>query len=463
MVQSEQFDLVVLGSGPAATGVATSARDQGRSVALIDCREIGGTCALRGCNPKKVYTNAANLLARVEGSYGQLSRFRSDQHQWSDLLSFKQQFTEPVRQGKAVSLQEKGITVLRGTAYFVDERTIGVACDRLGDEKGHRLLNAERVLIATGSEPRDLQMPGAEHVMTSDEFLECEDLPRRVVFIGGGYISMEFAHAAVRYGRSVTILERNERVLEQFDPDLVHQLMEYSCGCGCMIQTDCNVCSVQQEEDGTFTVTYETADGSERVAADVVVHGAGRVPNIGRLRLDCGQVAYSERGVEVNQYLQSTSNSRVFAAGDCADTGRPALTPVANAEADAVVENLFATSLRATADVEAIATVAFTAPPIARVGLSEQQVRETIGDVIINHHDTSAWGSIRKMGGGCGGYKVLIDPLTRTVAGAHLLGPRADEQVNLFTLAVRHRLTVEQLMSTRFAFPTHGHDLRRML
>lgn len=447
------YDLIVIGSGPSASTVAKKSCALGKRVAVIESREFGGTCALRGCNPKKVYTNAANLVDRARGARGKQVEFDRLRINWQELVAFKRQFTEPVVEKTEANYQKRGIATYSGAASFAGPDTV-----RVGGEE----LSADRIFVGVGAHPRPLEFPGGKRAIYSDEFLELSTLPERVVFIGGGYISMEFSGVAASYGCRVTVLQRGERVLKPFDPDLVSQLVAYSKNHSIDVQVNASVTAVEASDGESLIVKYETPQGTKSIPADLVVHGAGRVPNLHEMNLKAGEVDYTDKGIKVNEFMQSTSNPLVYAAGDCADSDQPRLTPTANEQARVVVKNLFASEPIHRPDYGIIPQVAFTVPSIAAIGLSQSEAQDSHA-IDIRHEDTSSWGSVRKSGQRCAGYKVLVDKSSGLILGAHLLGPGAEEAINLFALAMKHGLTATDIKSTLFAFPTFAADIRRML
>jgi len=449
------FDLLVLGTGPSGGTVATEMAAQGRRVAIVDSRAFGGTCALRGCNPKKVFTNAGALINQVRRSHGSLLGQTDVAIDWAILQRFKKEFTVPVLDDKESSFQRRGIATFRGPARFVDKNDQNC----LHIDLNGRALSADRVVIATGAMPTPLDFANSDLICLSEDFLALESLPDRIVFIGGGYISMEFAHVATRAGASTTIVERDSRILSQFDPDLVAQLSDYSRQQGIDLRTDTQVCGVCHDECGNLLVNADDTT----IRADLVVHGAGRVPNVRELNLAAADVDHNSDGIIVDRHLKSRSNPRVFACGDCAATGRPRLTPVANEQASVVVENLFVDSPKATLDSGPIAKVVFTSPPLASVGMSQEQAERECPRLSVRLEDTSTKGIVRKTGDSVAGHKILIDSETNQVVGAHLLGPTAEETINLFALAIRHHLTTADIRSTAFAYPTFGDTIRQMI
>jgi glutathione reductase (NADPH) len=367
---------------------------------------------------------------------------------WPELMRFKRSFTDPVPASRERSLTEAGIAPFHGRGRFVGRATIQVGGD---------VLEARHVVIASGAQPVDLGIPGREHVITSDQFLELEALPSRILFIGGGYISFEFAHVAARAGAAPTILHRGSRPLAGFDPDLVDRLVERSREVGIDVRTGCDVEGIDRIAQG-FRVRVR---GGATHEADLVVHGAGRVPEIDDLDLARAGVEREGRGVKVNEHLQSVSNPAVYAAGDAA-AGGPPLTPVASYEGKIVAANLLEGN-RLTASYEVVPSVVFTVPPLATVGLQEQAARERGLRFRTNHESTSGWYSSRRVGETHSAFKVLVEEGTERILGAHLLGLHADEVINLFALAMRVRLPTSSLKEAIFAYPTSGSDVGYML
>ncbi|TWU15572.1 dihydrolipoyl dehydrogenase family protein [Allorhodopirellula heiligendammensis] len=447
------FDLIVIGTGPSASTVAKKCRQEGKRVAIIEAREFGGTCALRGCNPKKVYSNAANLIDRIRGAEGKLVKCDDARIDWKELVAFQREFTQPVADSTEASYRKQGIDTFHGRASFTGRNSI---------EVDGQSLDADRIFVGVGARPSPLDIPGGKRAIRSDEFFELTEIPKRVVFIGGGYISMEFACVVARHGASVTVLQRTDQVLPEFDPDLVDQLTEYSAEHGINIFTSTAVTEIDAASGGTMVVQYKSEGHMKSVETDLVVHGAGRIPNLDGLNLEAGEVTYSEMGIKVDAFMRSTSNPAVYAAGDCVDSSQPPLTPTANEQARAVVNNLLATTPTHQPDYGVIPQVAFTVPAIASIGLSQLDA-ERSHDAEIRHDDSSTWGSVRKTGQRCAGYKVIIDRDSDLILGAHLLGPAAEETINLFALAMKHGLTSRDIKSTLFAFPTFASDVRRMV
>src|SRR6266404_5299885 len=303
-----KFDLVVIGTGAAGSAAAYKCRKAGWDVAIIDSRPFGGTCALRGCDPKKVLVGAAAVIDWTRRMEGKGVSAKGGEIDWPSLMQFKKTFTEPVPENQERGYVKAGIAPYHGRTRFLDRMTVQVGDDRL---------TGRFVLIASGAMPAVLGIPGEASLMRCDQFLELEQLPRRIVFVGGGYISFELTHVAARAGAQVRIIHRGARPLEGFDPDLVNQLVLATLELGAEVFVNTAVEAVERDSD-RFIVKASTNEGEKTFETDLVVHGAGRVPEIDDLDLDKAGVVRETEGVSVNEFLQSVSNPAVYAAGDAA-------------------------------------------------------------------------------------------------------------------------------------------------
>ncbi|MDA2924716.1 NAD(P)/FAD-dependent oxidoreductase [Acidobacteria bacterium AH-259-L09] len=448
----KSFDLVVIGTGSAGAGVAGRCRDSGWNVAIIDSRPYGGTCALRGCDPKKVLVGATEALDWVHRLQGKGIQATGGEINWSELMRFKRTFTEPVPESNEKWLTQAGIETFHGQARF-----IGPTAVQVGDD----ILESKYVHIATGAKPKDLKIPGREHIITSTEFLELEKLPSRILFVGGGYISFEFAHVSARAGAQVTLLHRSARPLGSFDPDLVAMLVERTRKLGVDVQLEAEVCRIESSGNG-LTVQASTSGGSRSLETDLVVHGAGRVPDIDDLGLTEAGVEHYGRGVKVNEFLQSVSNPAVYAAGDCAATDGPPLTPVGGHEGGIVAANLLEGNHRKVS-YPPIPSLVFTVPPLASVGLQESEAQEQELKFETHFQRTGSWYSSARVGEEYSAYKVLVEEGNGRVLGAHLLGPNAEEMINLFTMAIAAGLKSKDIKGMIFGYPTFASDISYMV
>lgn len=448
------YDLIVIGSGTAAMVAANRVGAAGRKVAVVDYRPFGGTCALRGCDPKKMLITGAQLMDDIRRMRGRGVVAEGAHIGWHDLMEFKRTFTGPIPDKQEKNYASKGVDTYHEHAHFTGPNRIELT------DSGP--LEATNFVIATGARPAPLGFDGEEHLIDNEGFLELDELPRRIVMVGGGYIASEFSHIAARAGAKVTVIQRGERILPQFDPDLVGWLMESFAAVGIDVRLGHSVEGVEKTESG-FTVRTRTDDGATgSIEADLVVHAAGRIPDLESLELDSAGIDRDERGrLKLNEFLQSVSNPAVYAAGDAAASGPP-LTPVSSHDAKAVAGNLLEGN-RYRPDYRAVPSVAFTIPPIASVGITEEEARTKGLNFRVQSEKASTWYTARRLAEPVYGFKVLVDKDTDLILGAHLVGPHVDEVINVLGLAMRHGLTAEAVKSTMFAYPTGASDIGYML
>lgn len=291
--------------------------------------------------------------------------------------------------------------------------------------------------------------------------MELDELPERIVFGGGGFISFEFAHVAARAGSEVKILEALPRPLGPIDPDLVQMLVNSTEEDGIEVHTRTLVEAIRHRQSA-----YEVAiskDGEEHtIHADLVVHGAGRVPQIEDLDLERGNVAREEAGISVNEYLQSVLNPAVYAAGDCAATEGPMLTPVAGRQGDIAAANMLQGNHQEP-DYAGTGAVVFTLPPLASVGLNEKAANESGHDFEVHCGESSGWYTSRQSRTNVSGYKTLVENGSGRILGAHVLGHHAEEVINLFGLAVKEGIPADTMKQISWGYPIATSDVQYML
>lgn len=448
----ERYDLIVVGSGAGGSGVANRCAKAGWRVAVIDDEPYGGTCALRGCDPKKVLVGVSELIdwhRRMTGR-GVSGDARLD---WPALMEFKRTFTEPVPGRQEAGYRKLGIATYHGIGRFTGP-------DRFAADG--KELESKFFVIASGARPTPLGIPGEEYVKTSTDFLDLDALPPRIVLIGAGYIAFEFAHIAARAGAKVVMFGRR-RPLRQFDPDLVARLIEHTRSLNVDVRLDSPVQAVERA-GAEFRVKFRGPTGEDFVPTDFVVHGAGRTPKTGELDLPRANVETDEHGaVKVNEWLQSVTNPRVYAAGDAAASpGALPLTPVAGYQSAIIASNLLHGNNKSP-DYRGVSSVVFTTPPLASVGLTEEEASVKGLKVRVKSGDTQKWFSNRRVLETAAMYKTLTEEESGRVLGAHLLGPHAEEVINLFALAVRNNLRGSDLAHMIYAYPTSGSDVPYMV
>jgi glutathione reductase (NADPH) len=448
----KEYDVIIIGTGTAGRTLAGRANSSGLKFAIIDSREYGGTCPLRGCDPKKVLAGASEathwnnrLIGKGAGTEVPL------EIDWPSLIEFKRTFTEGYPREAEKMFADMGIDMYRGRAHFENENTVLVGKDKL---KG------KYIFLATGSKPRKLNIPGEEYLTTSEEFMETEKLPEKIVFVGGGYISFEFSHIARRAGSEVSILHRSEKPLGNFDSDMVDMLFRASEAAGIRVLTNRPVVAVEKGSEGFLVRTrYKTERGSETQTfiADMVVNGAGRVPDIQDLLLENAGVKVEKKGIIVDKHMR-TSNPRIYAGGDCTAEGIQ-LTPVATLQGEVAAANILDGN-GDEADYTGIPSAVFTIPVLASVGISAAKDN---GKYRVIFRDRSKWNTTRRAGLEFAASKVIIDETNDRIVGAHILGPNAEEVINIFAMAMRLDLRASDIKKMVFTYPTTCSDIRYML
>ena len=451
MVKS--YDVVVVGSGSGGQTAAYTLMEYGLSVAVVENSATpGGICALAGCQAKKWYYEATETMARSRHLEGK-GLIRPPELDWSLIRDQKRAFTEQIPDGTRSGLKGSGIDFIAGTAAFKDPATLVVNGEPV---------QGKYIVLATGAHPMSLPFAGAEHLITSSDFLELDRLPPRIIFIGGGFISFEFAHFAARLGPAerVVILEALPRPLGPFDSEMVEQLITASRDEGIEIHTGVDITGVEKTGGG-FVVRMQ---GGEAFEADLVVHGAGRVPSLEDLQLEAGQVDHSRRGITVDNTMR-TSNPRVFAVGDCAATIQ--LARVADYEAYVAVKNILAEvegGSGAVVDYRAVPSILFTYPEYAMVGATEDALKQDVIRYYKNADGNLSWPTYRRIGMSHAAFKVLVDNDNR-ILGAHVISDNAAGLINIFKQAMLQNQTVEDLywQHVMTPYPSRESDIIYML
>lgn len=443
------FDVIVVGSGTSAYYALTGLQ-QGSDlrVAIVDERPYGGTCALRGCQPKKYLVSNAEAVAAVSHLLGKglEGQVRTN---WEALQGLKNDFLHGRPEADLAHWQKLGIKTYTGHARMIAEDRIDV---------GGEILKARTIILATGSFPNQLQVEGAEFARDSEYFLNMPSLPKRIVFVGGGFVSLEFAHVAIRAGASkVQIMNRSERPLKSFESGLVDTLIKASADAGIEMLLGTVPERIVKTRKG-YAVHYSS---DEMCETDLVIDATGRLPNLAVLEGEHGGITHSSKGVAVNEYLQSVSNPAVYAIGDCADTPYM-LAPTADKEGQTVALNILHGN-KHSVDYSIVPNAVFTIPTLASVGLTETEAQARQLNFRVTQGDTTGWPSSKRIGEEYGAYKVLIENGSELILGAHIVRHNAAEVINLFALAMKGNIPAPELADLMWAYPTSTSDLKYMV
>ena len=370
---------------------------------------------------------------------------------WAALIDREKEMIAGIPDTLAETLEERGVDLFRENANFVARNTVKV---------GGRTIEAKHIVIATGSRPRPLPIPGAELMITSDEVLSEREQPGSMLFVGGGVIALEFSHVYARAGTKVTILEVLPRILPALDEDAVEQIRSESARIGIDVHTGVKVLRV--EKAGNRLRTVFGANGKEQaVDSERVVNGAGRIANVEHLDLDAGGVSHNGFRIAVDEHLRSTSNPSVYACGDVL-SGPPQLSPLATYEGQIVGRNIVE-GPKHKPDYASLASAVYTVPALASIGLTEAQAKEKGLKTKVTVSDMEDWFSARTYAETKAWAKIIVDEESDTILGAHIVGHAGEELINIFGLAKAHGITASQLRDFIYAYPSFSADIKYML
>lgn len=450
----KKYDAIVVGSGTAGQTAAHILNDHGLDVALVEKSDRpGGVCALAGCQAKKWFYEVTETAARARHLEGK-GVSRPPETDWGAILAEKNSFTAKVPDATVKGLKGAGIDYIPGNARFSDHDTLAV------DGKP---LKASYFVLAVGARPGSLPFDGSEHLTVSRDFLELDRLPEKIVFVGGGFISFEFAHFAARLGpenRSIKILEVADRPLGAFDAEMVSLLVAASQEDGIEVITGVKIDGVEKKGSG-FAVHL----GSGKVhEADLVVHGAGRAANIEGLGLDDAGIQTEKRGIAVDPSLRTT-NPSVFAVGDCAATLQ--LARVADSEARVAAEAILAEregGAPPKIEYSAAPALLFTYPQYGMIGKTEDALKEENVRYFKSAGKNLSWPTYRRVGMRHAAYKILVDEDNR-ILGGHILSDNASGLLHTLRLAMVTGMTAGDLhrLSIMTPYPSRESDLIYML
>lgn len=445
----QRYDLIAIGGGSGGLAVARRAAQLGANVALVEPGRLGGTCVNRGCVPKKIMWYAANLARGVGDApdYGIDVDLRGID--WARLKSGRDAYVARLNAGYAESLARAGVEHIIASARFEDATTL---------RAGGAVLRAEHVVIATGGRPVVPAIPGAQLGITSDGFFELEACPRRVAIQGGGYVAVELAGMFRALGAEVSVFVRAPALLRDFDAMIGARLAEEMREDGIELHFDTELRAVRRAARG---LALTTAAGAEHEGFDCLVWAVGRVPNVESLAVARAGIELTPGGHVAVDELQRTNVPGIYAVGDV--TERPALTPVAIAAGRRLAERLFVGEPDRGVDYSTIPTVLFSHPPVATVGLGEEEARRVHGDAVRvyerrflpMYHQLTGRKAHATM-------KLVCAGPDERVVGCHMVGLGVDEILQGFAVAIRMGATKRDFDDTIAIHPTLGEELVTM-
>jgi glutathione reductase (NADPH) len=444
-VSDNDFDLFVIGAGSGGVRASRIAASHGAKVAVAEEFRVGGTCVIRGCVPKKLLVYGAHFAEDLNDAamFG-----------W-DVENCK--FDWPVLRDNVqaeVSRLEGlyGQTLGNHKVEIFHERASVSGPNEVTLENG-RKVRADKILIATGARPFLPQVEGIEHAITSNEVFHLEQLPKRVVIAGGGYIANEFAGIFHQFGSAVTIVNRSDTILRGYDEQMRDRLLQISMTKGIRFIFNASFGAIEKQEDGSLKLVM---DGCENIEADAVMFATGRVPNTSDLGLEDVGVALGDKGeIKVDEHSRSSVPS-IFAVGDVTD--RVQLTPVAIREGHAFADSQFG-GQPWTVEYDSIPNAVFSHPPIAGVGLTESEAKNKLGQVRTYTSDFRAMKNVLAGRNERSLYKLVVDAGTDEVVGIHMIGPDAPEILQAAAIAVKAKLKKADFDRTIALHPTMAEEL----
>ena len=441
------FDLFIIGAGSGGVRAARMAAQRGARVAVAEDAALGGTCVNLGCIPKKLYSFAAHYAESFEEAHGFGWSVGASRFDWQALKANRRVEISRLSAVYGQLLESAGVTTIRGRARVVGPNEV-----EIGAVRHH----AERIVVATGGWPVRADVRGGERAISSNEIFDLARFPGRLVVVGGGYIACEFASIFNGLGAEVTQLYRGEQILRGFDLDIRNHVAAEMAKKGVSIRVGATVTELAPNDDGSTQVIL--GDGST-VAADTVLYATGRVPNTAGLGLEALGVALGVNGAVVVDDRYRTSVASIYAIGDVID--RVQLTPVALAEAMALVDDLFG-GVGRRVDYMQIPTAVFTHPNIGTIGLSEGDARGRFEKIRVYRSEFKPLRHTLSMSGERTLLKLVVDDAIDRVVGLHMVGADAGETIQGFAVAMKAGATKAIFDATLGIHPTAAEEFVTM-
>jgi glutathione reductase (NADPH) len=439
------FDLFVIGAGSGGVRAARVSAAYGARVAIAEEHKVGGTCVIRGCVPKKLLVYGAHFAEDLDDA----AMFGWDVPQkkfnWQVLRDNVLAEVTRLEGAYTDTLTNHDVTIFHERAELTGPNSLRLAS---GKE-----ITADKILIATGATPVMPKLDGIEHAISSNEVFHLERLPKRVVIAGGGYIANEFAGIFHQFGSHVTLVNRTDVILRQYDQQIVDRLMQISVRKGIDFKFHATIEQIEKREDGTLHVRMT---GCDDIEADEVLFATGRKPNTSGLGLETAGVDIGDKGqIKVDGDNRSSVPS-IFAVGDVTD--RIQLTPVAIREGQAFADTFFGNKPHQV-DYNCVPSAVFSHPPLAGVGMTEGQAREKLGQVKTFTSDFRAMKNVLAGRNERSLYKLVVDGATDQIVGIHMIGPDAPEILQAAAVAIKGKLKKADFDATVALHPTMAEEL----
>ncbi len=442
---SYDYDLFVIGAGSGGVRASRVAAAHGAKVAVAEEFRIGGTCVIRGCVPKKLLVYGSHFAEELADAAHYGWSIKGMSFDWATLRDTVLRDVDRLEAAYTTTLDTNKVEHFHERATIAGPNAVRFASGRE--------ITAHYILVATGARPVMPDFPGNDLCITSNEVFHLPELPRKVVIQGAGYIAMEFAGIFNALGCEVTVVNRSDVILRGYDEALRDRLLQITMARGIQYRFNCPISKVEKQADGRLAVSVGS---HEPIAADVVLIATGRRPNTDGLGLENAGLALGEKGeILVDEFSQTACDS-IYAVGDVTD--RVQLTPIAIREGHAVADALFGGEKRAIA-YDCIPSAVFSQPPIASVGLTEGEARNTYGNIKVYSSDFRPMKNVFAGRHERGLYKLVVDANTGKVLGVHMIGPDSPEILQAAAIAVRAGLTKADFDATVALHPSMAEEL----
>lgn len=450
----EKFDLIIIGAGPGGYVAAIKAAHLGLDTAVVESRELGGTCLNRGCIPTKAMIHASSLYREIQEGE-KFGIFAGDvKYDYEKILAYKDETSMSLRQGIEQLFKANGITLLDGTGTLTADKKVEVQM-----EEGNVCIEADNVILASGSKPLILPIQGMDlpGVLTSDELFQLEEVPESLLVIGGGVISVEFATVFSSLGCKVTIVEALPKILPNLDKEISQNLKMILKKRGIDIHTGASVQKVEKDGE-VLKCTFLEKEKPVEITSQYILSAVGRVSNTDGLFGDGVSVDMERGKILVDEHFE-TSMKGVYAVGDVIKGIQ--LAHVASAQGTCVAEEL--AGRKPSIDLSIVPSCVYTDPEIASVGITEEEAKEQGIDVVTGKFIMTANGKALITKEERSFVKIVADASSQRILGAQMMCARATDMIGEFGTAIASRLTAEQMLRAMRAHPTYNEAVAEAL
>ncbi len=449
-----QFDLIVVGAGSGGLAAAKRAASYGAKVAIIEVNQVGGTCVIRGCVPKKLMVYAAKSKKNMTSSEGYGLKSEGISFESNILLKNVREEVSRLSNLHKNSLDKLKVSFFEGLGRFISQNELEIICPKT--KKILNKISSKKILISVGGKPKKLNIPGIDLAWTSDDVFELDSFPESILIVGGGYIACEFASIFRNLGTEVTQLIRGQRLLNGFDEDLSSCLEESPTFAGINLISENQLKSIKRV-NGELESTLDSGD---KIITNNILIAIGREPNLPPLNLDFLNLKMDGPYLDVDE-LNQTSNANIFAVGDIIN--KPNLTPVAIEQGRVFSDNFFNDQKRKV-NYEYIPKAVFTIPEISTVGLSEKRAKEIYSEdniKIFKCKFTPMSNTFKENKSKCM-LKIVVNKLTDKVLGCHMFGETSSEIIQMVSISLNAGITKKDFDITMALHPTISEEFVTM-